>query len=752
MENRTILFLSDVFGGFGGAERNIFQIATSLNNNGYRSIICSLHGGVDLDNLINHKNKYFDGLKTSGLQIINLNIRRAYSYSGILKLLRLGLFIKKENVELIVSYHEVSDVVGIFLSLLIGIPAISSRRDMGFKLKKRHIKLYKLINRFFERIITVSDAVKNIIAEREGVHPFKMTTVYNGTDLDYFAQRVDVSEVKERMRLPEDKPIIGVLAGIKKIKGLNFLIEAASSIIKEFPDVQFMIVGECVCPEEMVLKSNLINLAIMLGISTNVHFFDKSKKVNEVLRVMDINVLPSLSEGFSNTVIEAMAAGKPVVSTNIGGNPEAVEHRKTGLLVPPSDSKALAEAVLTLLRDREYATRMGEAGRKRAEEFFSLEAMVGNAKGVFEAAIQSRMHENRLFRMHSMLKAVKLALSNMVYKTGLVHSYCFLSSKTNSDKGITILCYHKVEDSEDILDMSVSLRNFERQLVTLKKFYNIIPLSDAIDLIENNGSIPCNAVVVTFDDGYRCLYTNAYPIIKSHGIPATIFLVANVMDNEMELWYDRLCRAIDRSDKKEVFFNGKKVFIGDRCAKGNFKKEAVYALKKLADDRKIESIADLMLQLDNGKGEESKNNNLYLSNDEITEMKLNGVIFGSHTLNHPILTQMPVELAKKEIIDSKRELEEKLGAKIEHFAYPNGYQNEELKKIIRETGYRSALTLDYGTNKKKNSDTFALKRINVTEGMCTNIWGRYSEAMFLFHIMGFNKKLSSPFKSSRVKS
>jgi glycosyltransferase involved in cell wall biosynthesis len=179
---------------------------------------------------------------------------------------------------------------------------------------------------------------------------------------------------------------VGLIANLRSIKGIKYFIEAASIISKTDSRVKFLIIGEnfnepgCT-REEMELFAKKCN------VDNNVHFLGKRTDIADIISIMDIGVVASLSEGFSNTILEYMAASKPVVATNVGGNKEAVVHNETGLLVSPESAIALAEAILSILKDKEMAFRYGAAGRKRVEEKFRLEKMIGQYEGLFDSVL-----------------------------------------------------------------------------------------------------------------------------------------------------------------------------------------------------------------------------------------------------------------------------------------------------------------------------------------------------------------------------
>jgi glycosyltransferase involved in cell wall biosynthesis len=130
-----------------------------------------------------------------------------------------------------------------------------------------------------------------------------------------------------------------------------------------------------------------------LAVERNVHFLGSRNDVPDLISTFDVAVISSLSEGFSNTILEYMASARPVVATMVGGNPEAVRHGETGLLVPPGDSQALAAAIGTILDDKALAARYGAAGRRKAEELFSLESMIRNYESLFERVLSAKKNK-----------------------------------------------------------------------------------------------------------------------------------------------------------------------------------------------------------------------------------------------------------------------------------------------------------------------------------------------------------------------
>jgi glycosyltransferase involved in cell wall biosynthesis len=171
---------------------------------------------------------------------------------------------------------------------------------------------------------------------------------------------------------------VGCVGNIRPVKGHKSLIEAARIVFQEFPDTHFVLVGGG------KWRKDLMKTCKHLGLASNIHFPGMRQDVPKLLDCMDICVLPSLSEGFSNTLLEYMAAGKPIVATRVGGNPEVIIHEKNGLLANKEDPNDLAENILFLLSDEEAAERMGVQARKDVENQFALERMVERYQVLFK--------------------------------------------------------------------------------------------------------------------------------------------------------------------------------------------------------------------------------------------------------------------------------------------------------------------------------------------------------------------------------
>jgi glycosyltransferase involved in cell wall biosynthesis len=172
-----------------------------------------------------------------------------------------------------------------------------------------------------------------------------------------------------------------MVAGLRRIKGLDVLVMAAAKIVARVPDARFVIVGEG--PER---ESALLQVR-QFGLENNFEFLGHRDDVPALLAEADLFVLPSRSEAFPNAVIEAMAAGLPVVATHVGGIAELVQQERTGVLVPSEDPEALAGAVLNLMARPEFANALGRTARQEVEREYSLSSMVARFEELYESEL-----------------------------------------------------------------------------------------------------------------------------------------------------------------------------------------------------------------------------------------------------------------------------------------------------------------------------------------------------------------------------
>jgi len=261
------------------------------------------------------------------------------------------------------------------------IPVICHLRDL---IRIDQVRKYALDK--VDMIIPISDAVRKPL-EEAGIEGLKIRRIYNGVNASMFAHGKDV--------LREDFPIHGYLVGIvgqlnpqSHWKGQRDFIQAAAEVIQNRWDVHFAIVGGDSSPVSSPRHNSYIRelkrLVGDLGIADRVIFTGFRTDIPDVMASLDVLVSASWAEPFGRVIIEAMAAGTPVIATMAGGAPEIVQDGITGVLVPPRTPQAIAKAVLSMLQNDEMRQEMGRAGRRRAQEHFSLDRNIRETQAVYE--------------------------------------------------------------------------------------------------------------------------------------------------------------------------------------------------------------------------------------------------------------------------------------------------------------------------------------------------------------------------------
>lgn len=301
---------------------------------------------------------------------------------------------------------------------------------------------------------------------------------------------------------------------------------------------------------------------------------------------------------------------------------------------------------------------------------------------------------------------------------------------------LNILMFHKVNTGKDPLGLTISPDVFARQVQYLKEQYVLIPLSEAVDRLQSS-AIDRDYTVITFDDGYRDNYTEAYPILKSFRASATIFVTHDAVESGTTAWH-RVDTAIRESRRELLDLTG--FGLGRFSLESRREREQVIGelhrrLKKMSDADRQAVAAHVFTQ----HGDPAAGERIMLSWDEIREMQQDGLMsIGSHTLSHPILTRVPKEAALAEVRDSKVLLEEKLGRPVEFFAYPNGGRgdfNEDIVAMVKGCGYRAALST-IPPRGRVLKDLFSLPRTDITPSICRGIDGRFSKQMFAVRVSG----------------
>ncbi len=363
----------------GGAEKNLKDIVCNLDRSRFEPYVFCFKGGY-VSSMI----------EDAGIYVKEIGVTKILCAKALRLGWELRKFLRENSIDIVVTYHHDADIWGGVVALLSRTPVIiSSRRDMGYQLQKKHIWAYRLLNRLYSKTLVNSEASKKEIMKREWTNSNDINIIYNGLSFSQMADTEDSADYRNAtlrsLGVDPSKIILGMIASFRPIKGQEYFVEAISEVVKKRDDVFAVIVGE----KETKYFEQVNGLIEKLGLKNHIACIGARSDAQKLLKAFDIFVLSSLSEGFSNAIIEAMQAGLPVIASDSGGNPEAVTHNSTGLLFPPKDSKALSRSILQLADDVKLRKEMGVLGRKRVEETFTLPRMVDENQELYLSLLNS---------------------------------------------------------------------------------------------------------------------------------------------------------------------------------------------------------------------------------------------------------------------------------------------------------------------------------------------------------------------------
>ena len=279
-------------------------------------------------------------------------------------------------------------------------------------------------------------------------------------------------------------------------------------------------------------------------------------------------------------------------------------------------------------------------------------------------------------------------------------------------RNVQILTYHRVNDENDQFFPAMPVSVFQSQMEHLSECYLVLPLEEMAKRIEDD-DIPDNAVVITFDDGYRDNYTQAFPILRRLLIPATIFLATGVIGTNGVLWHDRVFSAFRLTKKTALigfFERPSNVELSSQEDKLRAQTRVLKFLRGLHERERDVQICRLLECL--AVGSDVEQERIMLNWEEVSHMRREGISFGSHTVTHPILSRLSQEEVEKQVALSSEAIERHACVRPRTFAYPNGTREdftETTKHVLKEAGYLCAVTTTFGTN-AHGQDLFELRR------------------------------------------
>jgi glycosyltransferase involved in cell wall biosynthesis len=357
----------------GGTERQVMNLATGIDPKQF-----DLHMGC------NGKVGELLGEATAlGIPVNEYAIDSLYNVGSLKARFRLARYFREQSIEIAHSYGFYSNLFAIPAARLARVPVvIASIRDCGETLTPMQKRAQRMFCSMADCILANAEGVRRWLI-REGYPASKIQVIRNGIVGPAAAIAGGGSWLRQEFGLAPDARLIAVCSRLNPMKGLEYFLDAAAVVAQTHADVHFMIVGGNGHRSDGTYQGELEQYAASRGLGNRVIFTGFRTDVARMLPEIDISVLPSLSEGLSNSLLEAMAAGVPVIATRVGGTPELVDDGTTGLLVPPRDSAALAQAMTHLLDNPQTAKRLGDAGRSFVMARFSIEKMVADTQALY---------------------------------------------------------------------------------------------------------------------------------------------------------------------------------------------------------------------------------------------------------------------------------------------------------------------------------------------------------------------------------
>ncbi|MBN2000455.1 glycosyltransferase family 4 protein [candidate division KSB1 bacterium] len=317
-----------------------------------------------------------------GIQVFTIRIRGDFDPFTIWQTARL---LRRLKIQIVLTNMDKElRFAGIGAKLVGGIVVIP-RRGIDYPLKNK-IQYRFSYNRLADHLLANSRATRQALLQNAPwLDPDRITVIYNGIDpAPFFGPAL--RDIRSELGIPADDAVFGFVGQLDERKGIFCLLNAFKMAASQYP-ARLLLAGEGPMEAEILcfIKEN--------GLADRVFLLGFMNDVSELYKNMDVFILPSLWEGFGIVLIEAMAAGKPVVTTAVSSMPEIVQHEKTGLVVPVNNAHDLADALLKLMKDRHLARRMGEKGRNRVLQLFTMEKMLDSLEQLFEKLLE-RKHEH----------------------------------------------------------------------------------------------------------------------------------------------------------------------------------------------------------------------------------------------------------------------------------------------------------------------------------------------------------------------
>jgi len=371
----------------GGSAENTFLTIMGLHENGYE---VSLMSGQVSDSRQDRREQ----IRKHGIRYIFIPelVRTISPLKDLKALFKIYRYLRKERFDIVHSHTSKAGFLGRLAAKLAGVPVVIHTPHghvffgyFGRIKTKLFIFVERMSSRLADKIIALTYREKRDYLLFNIAKEDKFVVINSGVDLNKFKELPfnEIQNFKRKLGIPEHSLIVGTVGRLVPIKGPEFLIEAAKLIIPKYPSTLFIFTGDG------HLRQNLKKKTLEMGVEENVIFLGWRDDVDKIISIYDILVLPSLNEGMGRALVEAMALGKPIVASDIGGVPDLITHGKNGFLVPPKNPGLLAKYMQILIEKKERRESMGQSGKEIAFNF-SKEIMIEKITALYEELLTKR--------------------------------------------------------------------------------------------------------------------------------------------------------------------------------------------------------------------------------------------------------------------------------------------------------------------------------------------------------------------------
>lgn len=358
----------------GGAERLLVDVVRRLDPTRFESMVCC----------IQTKGELADELEAAGIAVRCLNRMQSkrFDWRAVADLRAL---LREERISLVHAHLYHANLYGRLAAFLSGVPAVVTVHNVYARTKLHRRMLNRWLARSTARVIAVSDEVRRDLVEHDRIDPAKVVTIHNSIDLGRIATPLTREQARARLAIPDGAFVIGSIGRLEEQKGHRYLLEACAALAR---DAAFGLPMSILLVGDGRLREELEHRAAAAGLGSSVSFLGSRTDVAEILKALDVYVMPSLWEGLSLAMLEAMAASLPIVISDVGGVSQALDS-ESGVKVQPKDVAAIADAIRRLAAEPERRRRLGAAARRRVEADFDVGVMMARITAVYEKACAS---------------------------------------------------------------------------------------------------------------------------------------------------------------------------------------------------------------------------------------------------------------------------------------------------------------------------------------------------------------------------